>query len=94
MKNSILVFSLIIFLFTACGEDEKWGIDDEPIKEPIITSIPVCDNGKNKIMVYKDQIIEKRQTETVVRIWHYQNGDKMICVVQGDAVVYAKNSQK
>ena len=82
---SVLV---IIATFSSCGGggDPTWGIDQKPDK-----FVPVCDGDvdttTNAISVKAGQTVRKVITPTVVRIWHYQNGEKKICTVQGKAVI-------
>ena len=84
----IIVLSVgILFILNSCGESgDKWGIDHQAS-----TNIPLCDGDKdtttNAIRVYKNQEIQKLNEHTTIRLWHYQNGDKLVCVVAGEAVI-------
>jgi hypothetical protein len=87
---SISLSTIIVLSFNSCGstEDTNWGIDHE-----IETSkqLPVCNGDKNSttnaMKVYENQEIENLSDDTYIRIWHYQNGDKLVCTVTGKAVI-------
>jgi hypothetical protein len=94
MKSNFVVFIILTFsmvVFNSCGvsEDTKWGIDHETTQQ-----IPRCSEDKNStknaIPVYEKQEIEQLSSDTVIRIWHYQNGDKLVCTVSGKAIVNDK----
>ena len=83
----LFILSLITILNSCGGGGSKtWGIDHNSGKP-----IPVCDGDRNSttnaISVNADQTVKKLIDPTVVRIWHYQNGEKKICVVQGKAII-------
>jgi len=86
----IAIFTLTIFMFVSCGSggDQKWGIDYDQNQSQ---KLPVC-NGNQKTTTNAKKIkngtkISKTIDKTVLRIWHYPNGDKFVCVVQGEAVI-------
>ena len=68
------------------GGGTTWGIDHKSGK-----AIPVCNGDQttttNAILVQAGQEIEHLRPNTVLRIWHYQNGDKKVCIVQGEAII-------
>ncbi len=89
MLNKIkwLIAFLFALMLSSCGGGSTtWGIDQDAGK-----SIPVCngdiDSTTNAITVKAGQKVKKVINPTIVRIWHYQNGEKKICVVQGKAVI-------
>ena len=91
-KIKILFFMLFIFTFISCGgggsngKDESWGIDQNSG-----VLLPVCngdrDTTTNAKKVNPNQTIKKLINPTIIRIWHYQSGEKKACVVQGKAVI-------
>ena len=96
MKTKLYKFILIlvIMILNSCGGGggglgggiSTWGIDQKSGKP-----IPVCNGDQtttaNAILVQAGQEIEKLMSNTVLRIWHYQNGDKKVCTVQGEAII-------
>jgi len=87
-----LTLLLLVMLLNSCGGGggdggTTWGIDQKSGKP-----IPVCngdkDNTTNAILVKAGQEIDKLMSNTVLRIWHYQNGYKKVCTVQGEAIIY------
>lgn len=85
----LLIFTII--LLNSCGGGgagggTTWGIDQNSGKP-----IPVCngdqDTTTNAIFVQPNQEIQHLMSNTVLRIWHYQNGDKKVCIVQGKAII-------
>ena len=97
------VYRLIIFIFTvltfiACGpsDDTKWGIDHEVIQQQKFSKkVPTCHGDKrtttNAVRIYAKQEIVQKNDKTVIRIWHYQNGDKLVCTVTGEAIIQYEN---
>ena len=99
MKNRLFLVSVLTFLmvtFNSCGssEDTNWGIDHEKPNQETTSSIsiPSCNGDKttttNAIKVYEKQEIKQLSSNTKIRIWHYQNGDKLVCTISGKAVIY------
>ena len=86
-RSKILILStLAVIFFTACS-DKNWGIDGH--------SIPKCsgndrDSSSAKLIPKGGRIIPT-QDGTKVRIWHFSNGDKMVCTLTGDAVIDSNN---
>ncbi len=77
-------------MFSSCGSSQKWGIDQDQ-NQTNSQKLPVC-NGDQKSTTNAKKIkngtkIAKRMNNTVLRIWHYPNGDKFVCVVQGEAEI-------
>ena len=96
MKTKLYKLTLVLLaiLLNSCGGGGSdgdggttWGIDQKSGKP-----IPVCngnqDNTTNAILVKAGQEIDKLMSNTILRIWHYQNGDKKVCIVQGEAIIY------
>jgi hypothetical protein len=82
-RLKILTFlTLAVIFFTACS-DKNWGIDG--------ASIPKCssndaDSSSAKLIPKGSRIIPT-QDGTTLRIWHFSNGDKMVCTLTGNAVI-------
>ena len=84
-----LFLLLALMLFNSCGGDTKtWGIDSTD-KDP---HIPVCNGDRetttNALVVKAKTVIRKEKENTILRILHFQSGEKRICVVQGKAIIY------
>ncbi|CAA6812494.1 MAG: Unknown protein [uncultured Sulfurovum sp.] len=82
---NLLLLGIILLFFTACEEEfaQKGvlGVEAE--------SIPSCDEqGNTSAMKISDTIkIAKQDNNTIVRVWHYQDSTKLICVLKGEAVI-------
>jgi hypothetical protein len=79
-----IVFAVFAaWLLNACGSGDTWGIDQG--------SIPMCSSDVNDasvaIKVPNGSQINAVKSGTTLRVWHYSNSDKLVCVITGSAVV-------
>ena len=86
MKKTVIILSSIALVLglTGCGSGStEWGIDQ--------SSIPQCNQDINDssvaISVPAGTPVVAVAPNTQLRIWHYSNGDKLMCVVSGEAVM-------
>ena len=83
--NTLALLLMLIFL-NSCGSGsgQKWGIDSEVL-------LPICNGDKNTttnaVNIIANQVIEPKVANTVVLLWHFDNGTKKACVATGKAVV-------
>ena len=92
IRVKVLFLGFVIVMLTSCGGggagggNENWGIDQNSG-----VPLPVCNGDQNSttnaMIVKANQTIKKIINPTVLRIWHYQSGEKKACVVQGKAVI-------
>jgi hypothetical protein len=81
----LATLTITAVLFSGCGGDdkEKWGIDQ--------SSIPKCSGGINDssaaILVPSGAEVKSVKPDTTVRVWHYSNSDKLVCVIAGEAIL-------
>ena len=84
--KALSFFVTIVLVMSACSE-QKWGIDQ--------SSIPTCSSDRNDssaaILLPPETTIKAVEPNTKVRIWHYSNSDKMVCLVSGLAVISGGN---
>ena len=70
----------------ACGGTE-WGIDHG--------SVPMCNDDPHDssaaILVQPGTKIEATEPGTTIRVWHYSNSDKMVCVLTGSVTTSKGN---
>jgi len=92
----LFIFIFFVVTFDGCGpsDDTNWGVDhekNEVLQQKLSKKVPTCNGDKrtttNSVKVYAKQEIEQTTDKTVLRIWHYQNGDKRVCTVTGEAVI-------
>ena len=86
----------IAALFAGCsgGGKEKWGIDHEG-PEKKVSHGPLMPNGKYRCdfdkgdatLLKPGQEVVPRTPDTQLRVWHFQNSDEYVCLLQGDAVI-------
>lgn len=81
----ILIVSTAFFL-SACGNgngNNKWLDNTDSV------AIPSCgaDSSENSIILNIEDKVIPLTEDTSVRIWYYENSDKVVCVVEGEAVV-------
>lgn len=76
---------LILFSFTACEEE----LSTTGVLGVEVISIPSCDRqGHQSAMEITEATkIAKQDDNTTLRVWHYQDRSKLICVAKGDAVI-------
>ena len=92
IRVKVLFLGFVIVMLTSCGGGgagggvQSWGIDQNSG-----VLLPVCNGDQNSttnaMRVKANQKIKKIIDPTVLRIWHYQSGEKKVCVVQGKAVI-------
>ena len=91
--KSILSLFLILFL-SACGGGENWGIDHE--RNILISKcIKKSRNASeaNATIALKGSIVSKLSDDAILRVWHFQNGKRAICMISGEAILI-KRSKK
>jgi len=92
-----VVLILVNIMFMGCsdkGYDNKLGIDNEAI-EKNVTHGPMQSNGKYRcdfdkgdaIKLAPGEEVKPLTKDTQIRIWHFQNSDKYICLLLGDAII-------
>ncbi len=98
MINNIKIFGLLTLalVLNSCGSGSigggraTWGIDHKPSK-----TLPTCDGDvattTNAINAVDGSQIIKMADNTYIRIYHYQDGTKKVCTIQGEALIYEKD---
>jgi hypothetical protein len=86
----ILSIATALFL-SACGGDENWGVDHQGGGIPIAKCVNNSQDATQAqaISVPSGSIIKKNGLNTVLRVWHFQNAKKAVCVVSGEAFLVA-----
>lgn len=89
MKQRVLIGYLTVcasaFILSACGAgDEEWGVDNGSFlptcsSDPTDASVSITVPDNTKIVALVDG--------TTMRVWHYDNGDKQVCVITGEAAI-------
>lgn len=81
LQNSIIA--------TDTSDSNESNITTTPVS--ISKDIPMCnENNTSAIVFTPEETIEKKENNTTARVWHYQNGDKVICILTGSATVTSK----
>ena len=80
----VVMIAAVGLFFTACsGGKNNWGIDNG--------MIPQCSGEKrdsfSALLVPDGSKIRAIKPGTNLRVWHYSNGDKKVCVLSGKAIV-------
>jgi len=91
---SIILAGLALAGCSDKGGSEKWGIDHEG-PEKKVSHGPMQPNGKYRCDYDKGdatklapgQEVKPLTKDTQIRVWHFQNSDEYICLLQGDAVI-------
>ena len=89
MINSIAMTVIALFM-TACGggSSTTWGIDNSDF-------LPTCavdvNDTSSAIFVPGGTAVKSLTTGTTLRVWHYSNGDKLVCVITGSAIITGGN---
>ncbi len=87
--------ALVAVLFGGCsGGKDKWGIDHEG-PEKKVSHGPLMPNGKYRCdldkgdatLLQPGQEVVPRTSDTQIRVWHFQNSQEYVCLLQGDAVI-------
>ncbi len=91
MRNRNRIFhvttvSIAALFLSACGSsDTNWGIDRNN------NSIPKCssniDDTSAAIKVLGGTKVKSLSDDTSMRVWHYSNSDKLVCVITGQAII-------
>lgn len=82
----ILVTIMVLFCINGCSDDE-WGIDAQPL-----VPIPSCENNSSDaveakaLLVPSGTVVSQINGATKIRVWHFQNSQKAICILKGEAV--------
>lgn len=93
MKNiATIIVTLTIGSFLIGGCSGKGSISDNNDSngtDTTITTMPSCgsdtDLGKSVAVSINGKTIQKIQDDAEVRIWHYPNGEKLGCIIIGEA---------
>ncbi len=86
ISYKMLLLVLWIFFLNACSED--WGIDHQSIK-----IVPTCVGDSSDavqaqaLTVNSGAVISEINGEAKLRIWHFQNTTKAVCVLSGEAII-------
>jgi len=97
-KKIFFTTTMALFM-SACGGSGNHNIDDkranidttEPVEQK--TMISLCENNSTDAITAKATIvppnstIKKHGTNTVLRVWHFQNSEELICLVNGSAEI-------
>lgn len=84
---TIMVLIATTLIFTGCSGKSS----NDDINETVGISVPSCgtgsDKGRSVAISVNDKTIEKTEDGAEVRLWHYPNGDKLGCMITGEAIV-------
>lgn len=95
----IVITGLFLLVITGCGEESKWGIDGEEVQNieaNSVQNIPLCNIGSldaikaGAIRLSSGSVVQKIGEKTKLRIWHFENTSKAICVLEGQAIIEEK----
>ena len=83
-KQKIFILSTVLALtFSACSS--KSNIDE---------NIPACGDGTDRGLSIAVDVsgktinkVENGSVEPEIRLWHFPNGDKLACMVSGEATI-------
>jgi len=95
MKKTIIT-GLALITITGCGNNSHWGIDGnvtQDVKSLSITDIPRCNIEAldaveaGAIELSSNSSIKKTEENTELRIWHFENSNKAVCILKGQAII-------
>ncbi len=84
----IAAVSTVILFLGACGggSTNEWGIDSQ--------SLPKCamdmNDSSSAIIVSEGTEVTATTEGTTIRVWHYENASKLVCVITGSALLEVK----
>ena len=78
-----LILALLTLLFVGCGGG---GAEGCACQKPV--TLPKCNdtNSSNGYLIKTDGNITKVDENTTLQVWHFANGDKVVCVNRGKAM--------
>lgn len=82
-KNSLIVLGSLIavILLNSCKGNTNWGIDHG--------GLPQCSadsrDSSSAMKIETGSVLKPLTSDTTLRVWHYENGDKLVCVMTGEA---------
>ena len=94
--KEIIITGLALITITGCGNDSHWGIDGnvtQDVKSLSVTDIPKCNIEAldaveaGAIELAPNSIIKRIEANTELRIWHFENSNKAICILKGQAII-------
>ncbi len=92
-KNSLVVIGslAVVLLLSNCGGDSNnWGIDHSDLPQ-YNSDLPQCNEDiqdtSSAVKVVAGSIVTPLTDDTTLRVWHYENNDKLVCVITGEASI-------
>jgi len=93
----LALISVVSFMLSGCGDD-NWGIDNcsalETAQDIELSHGPFDPNTKkyrcnieDATLIKSGGVVKPMTDDTQIRIWHYQNSEEYVCLLQGKAVV-------
>ena len=98
--------AILSTLFIGCGGNGSQGnqevgvgdlngtsVSETDVAGTKMVSVPSCGEAKdssNALKIDAESKIVKQAENTKVRIWHYQDGAELVCLLSGKAVIYVE----
>jgi len=95
MKKTIIT-GLAFITIIGCGNNSHWGIDGnvtQDVQSLNIIDIPICNMETldaveaGAIELSPNSRVKKIEEKTKLRMWHFENSNKAICVLKGKAII-------
>ena len=87
---NLMTLAVLLAVVTGCGNN---GNNVENHIDTTNTQVlPQCldTNNSNGHLIKSSGTVNKQEEETTLQIWHFDNGDKVVCVTQGTATFVEK----